>query len=113
MGGTLDTVRKGDVRLHRPSNGLCVVLSSDAYNWSPRYDMIHVAPVLPTSGLDPVTVPLTAHDPVQGFVHVDLLGPVGVDELGEHRGRLADDTVDRLDRSLMTYFDLPPYLDPR
>jgi mRNA-degrading endonuclease toxin of MazEF toxin-antitoxin module len=107
MGGTIETVRKGEVRTHTAHGRSVVILSSDAANWAPRYGMVHVAPVMNEHGLDPVTVPLSVHDPVTGFVHVDLLGPVGIDELGDYKGKLVDESMERLNRALMVYFDMP------
>lgn len=107
MGGTLDTVRKGEVRPHLPSGESVVILSSDAHNFAPKYGLVHVVPIRGESGRDPVTVPLTAQDPVTGFVHVDLVGPVGVDELGDYTGMLVGASIERIERALMIYFDLP------
>lgn len=107
MGGITESLRKGEVRIHEPSNRPACVVSSDGHNWSPWTGMVAVAPIFDVGGPDPVTIRLSEHDPVHGFVHVANVTQVGVDELGAYKGMLIPETIGKIEIALMKYFDLP------
>ncbi|WP_205326933.1 type II toxin-antitoxin system PemK/MazF family toxin [Glycomyces sp. YM15] len=107
MGGKNENPRKGEVRLHQPTGQPICVVSADGHNFAPRTGMIMVAPIHATAGPAPVTVPLTQSDPVAGFVHVDGMDQVEVDELGEPIGMLVGASVERVERAITIFFDLP------
>lgn len=98
-------LKRGEVYIHTPTGKRVVVLSDDGFNADSHTGRVLVAPLGRRPG--PGSVPCGDKDPVTGFVHIAELGQATVGSLADLACTLSDSTMERLNRALVTIFDLP------
>lgn len=97
--------KRGEVYMHTPTGKRVVVLSGDTFNADTYTGRILVAPF--GRRPSPVSVPCGEQDPVAGHVHIAKLSQATVSSLADCACTLSGHTIDRLNRALVTLFDLP------
>ncbi|MCC3765486.1 type II toxin-antitoxin system PemK/MazF family toxin [Glycomyces sp. TRM65418] len=97
--------KRGEVYMHTPTGRRVVVLSDNRFNADPHTGRVLVAPLGRRPA--PVSVPCGDQDPVGGFVHIAELGQASLGSLADSACMLSGHTLDRINRALVTLFDLP------
>ncbi|THV24254.1 type II toxin-antitoxin system PemK/MazF family toxin [Glycomyces paridis] len=98
-------LKRGEVYMHTTTGQRVVVLSDDRFNADTHTGRVLVAPLGRKPG--PVSVPCGDQDPVAGYVQVAELGQATVGSLADCACTLSGRTMERLNRALVSLFDLP------
>lgn len=98
-------LKRGEIYMYTPTGVRVVVLSDDRFNAATHTGRVLVAPFGRRPG--PASVPCGDQDPVGGFVNVAELGQATVGSLADCACMLSGRTMERLNRALVTLFDLP------